>query len=333
MSEGIDDRDGRAKVDALDLREMAERAAGAEMNDGYFQDDGRMPKPGDTIHWRYIGSQDGDDSNQPPTSLGAPPKAVTQAIATVMANMGAVAKSQENKHGGYKFASTDDIYAATTKKMGEIGLILVAFQEEWEIKEGAKDSTGKIPRSLRVAYSFMFAVGADAWHHPQSKRSLLVQYTGPQTFQAAESYAKKQFLRSTFQIPTGDMDLDSMPDDMAGPIKLGGPPKPPSEADIAAERQKIQDMVASQKKAEGTPVMTAGQGEAVKAAIEEKPVDIYAQLDVARGLLGRASGTAQLDKIYDRFIQSFEKDLPLVSADLEDSYKQNLERIEQSKKK
>jgi hypothetical protein len=314
MSQGDDDRDGRAKVDALDLREMAEGG-------------------GNGVAWLPL-IQD----------RHAPPKAVTQAIATVMANMGVVAKSQENKHGGYKFASTDDIYAATTKKMGEIGLILVAFQEEWEIKEGAKDPTGKIPRSLRVAYSFMFAVGADAWHHPQSKRDLLVQYTGPQTFQAAESYAKKQFLRSTFQIPTGDMDLDSMPDDMAGPIKLGGPPKPPSEADIAAEHQKIKDAVAKRKETEGTPVMTAEQGEQAKAAIEEKPpedraaepvkeIDIYGQIEVARKFFEKAQNKKMLDSLYDRFVNTYRDHMHLVGADLEDMYKQNLERVELAAKK
>ena len=42
-------------------------------------------------------------------------------------------------------------------------------------------------------------------------RSLRIQYTGPQTYQAAQSYLEKQFYKSLFSLATGDRDLDALP--------------------------------------------------------------------------------------------------------------------------
>jgi hypothetical protein len=39
----------------------------------------------------------------------------------------------------------------------------------------------------------------------------MAQITGPQTFQSAQSFAEKALYRSLFSLPTGDMDLDAMP--------------------------------------------------------------------------------------------------------------------------
>lgn len=134
---------------------------------------------------------------------------IVTAIGKIQASLGAVHKSQKNQHGGYHFASTDDIYAALTKKMGEVGLVIMPLEIGHEIVKVEKE--GKTVQWLKAEFGFILATTEATWHHPSAKRSLYIQVTGPQTHQAAQSYAEKAFLRSLFKLPTGDMDLDSMP--------------------------------------------------------------------------------------------------------------------------
>lgn len=139
------------------------------------------------------------------------PASIVKAICQIQATMQAVAKSNRNAHGGYNFSSTDDIYAALTKKMGEVGLVIMALEvgePEFKRIEG-KD--GKTAQWLSVVYQFVLATEEATWSDPKSKRTLVLQVTGAQTFQAAQSFAEKAYMRSLFKVPTGDVDLDSMP--------------------------------------------------------------------------------------------------------------------------
>ena len=137
------------------------------------------------------------------------PGSIVKAICALQVSLEAVKKTQRNAHGGYQFASTDDIYAALTRKMGEVGLTIFSLEDECEIVRIEKD--GKTSQWARLVYSFVLATADATWSHKSLRRSLYIQVTGPQTFQAAQSYAEKSFMRSTFKLPTGDMDLDSMP--------------------------------------------------------------------------------------------------------------------------
>lgn len=139
----------------------------------------------------------------------AMPASIVKAISAIKATVEAVRKSQKNQHGGYMFASTDDIYAAVSRKMGEVGYHVHGLEEKCEIVRIEKD--GKTVQWLHAVFSFMHATETDTWSHPSDRRTLYIQITGPQTFQAAQSYAEKAYLRSLFKLPTGDMDLDSMP--------------------------------------------------------------------------------------------------------------------------
>ncbi len=133
---------------------------------------------------------------------------IVQAICKVQSSMDAVKKSQKNHHGGYMFASTDDIYAEVTRKMADAGLVVMSLEEECEIQRIEKE--GKVSQWAKLVFSFMLATEAASWTDKRSKRTLFIQVTGPQTFQAAQSYAEKAYLRALFKIPTGDMDLDSV---------------------------------------------------------------------------------------------------------------------------
>lgn len=137
------------------------------------------------------------------------PASIVRAICQIKSTVEAVKKTQKNSHGGYMFSSTDDIYAAISRKMGDVGVICLAMEEESKFERVEKD--GKTSQWLRVVYSFVWATETDTWTDPRARRTLCVLVTGPQTFQAAQSFAEKSYYRSTFKIPSGDMDLDSMP--------------------------------------------------------------------------------------------------------------------------
>ena len=133
---------------------------------------------------------------------------IVKAICKVQSSLDAVKKSQKNQHGGYMFASTDDIYAELTRRMSEAGLVVMSLEEEAEIIRVEKD--GKTVQWAKMVFGFVLATEEASWRDKGSKRSLFIQVTGPQTFQAAQSYAEKAYLRALFKIPTGDMDLDAI---------------------------------------------------------------------------------------------------------------------------
>ena len=161
------------------------------------------------------------------------PSSIVQAICQIMVTVEAVKKSQRNQHGGYNFASTDDIYAAVTRKMGEVGLVLLSLEDRCEIKRIEKD--GKTAQWAHMEFSFILATTRDTWTDARAKRTLYIQVTGPQTFQAAQSYVEKAYLRSLLKLPTGDMDLDSMPqaDNEDDQIALVGGKKRKSSAEAS----------------------------------------------------------------------------------------------------
>ena len=158
------------------------------------------------------------------------PASIVAAICRVQSGLSAVAKTQRNQHGGYQFASTDDVYAALTKRLGEVGLAILTLELEHEIVRIEKD--GKTVQWLRATFGFVLATEQATWTHPTLRRSLYIQVTGPQTHQAAQSYAEKSFYRSMFKLPTGDMDLDSLPQSETeeGQISLAKPRKPKSSS-------------------------------------------------------------------------------------------------------
>jgi len=142
------------------------------------------------------------------------PKSIVRAVCKVQATVEAVSKSQFNKQGGYKFASADDIYAAIARKFGEVGLMIYPLElSQPEIKRVEKtdrDGELKVSQWGQFHFGYVLATEEDTWFDTRSSRTILIQILGPQTFNAAESYCQKQYLRSLLKLPTGDMDLDSM---------------------------------------------------------------------------------------------------------------------------
>lgn len=198
----------------------------AGANDDTKTDDGSGSERTDLVRDRGVGGNGCVRADNVRACAVAPiPGQIVKAICAIQATVEAVKKSQRNQHGGYQFASTDDIYAAVTRKMGEVGLVLMSLEDKVEIKRVEKD--GKTSQWAHFEFSFVLATEEATWTDARAKRTLYIQVTGPQTFQAAQSYAEKAYLRSLFKLPTGDMDLDSMPqadteedqNDLLGPRK------------------------------------------------------------------------------------------------------------------
>lgn len=148
---------------------------------------------------------------------------IVTAICRVQASLEAVKKDSRNPHGGYMFASTDAIYAEITRRLADAGLVLVTLEDgPPSIERFERD--GKTSQWLRARYRFVLATAEATWEDSSNTRTLMIQVTGPQSFQAAQSFAEKTYLRSLFKIPTGDMDLDAtaQAEDMETQAALAG---------------------------------------------------------------------------------------------------------------
>lgn len=170
------------------------------------------------------------------------PASIVRAACAVQASVAAIAKTQFNKHGQYKFASTDDIYAAITRKLGEVGLMVYPLeltpvkreQSKVDVFDRDGSKTGeKTVTLLSFHFGYVLATETDTWFDPRSSRTITVLHTGPQTYNAAESFCQKAYLRAWLKLPTGDMDLDSMPqaDNEEDQLALNGGKKRKSSAE------------------------------------------------------------------------------------------------------
>lgn len=140
-----------------------------------------------------------------PTTM---PPVVAAAIAAVMGQITSLPKTERNEHGHYNFASIDAFLEAIGPLCVSAGLLILQDEESLEIL----DRGGKM--WVRITFSFTLAHSSGAvWERPM-RRTVLQQIAGPQTTGSAQSYALKMFMRSLFQIPTGDMeDADYQPKD------------------------------------------------------------------------------------------------------------------------
>ena len=146
-------------------------------------------------------------------SLTVMPEAVAGAITAVMGRIKGLMKTERNRAGGYRFASIDDFLAAVNPLCAKAGLIIL--QDELDARL-VHDGTELSSRSwLWATFTFTLAHKSGALYGPLT-RSVMVPAAGAQAFGAAQSYALKQFMRSLFQIPTGDRE-DA---DFTGPRRL-----------------------------------------------------------------------------------------------------------------
>ncbi len=143
------------------------------------------------------------------------PEAVGIAVNSVMAGIKGLFKKEKNQDAGYRFASIDDFLAAVNPLCAKAGLIII--QDELDARL-VHDGSNETARSwLWTTFTFMLAHKSGTVYGPLT-RSVMVPARGAQAFGAAQSYALKQFMRSLFQIPTGDRE-DA---DFGAPERLPG---------------------------------------------------------------------------------------------------------------
>lgn len=142
------------------------------------------------------------------------PKEIAQAITLVMRAVGRLVKDGKNQHGGYSYASTDAFFEAINPACAEAGLIIKprAVSVALEVIETYDKNTKLVvPKRMVVGtYTFILIHESGAtWVDELDRRTLALDFTGPQSFGAIESYACKSFMRSLFVVATGDKDADA----------------------------------------------------------------------------------------------------------------------------
>jgi hypothetical protein len=138
----------------------------------------------------------------PPDPVQPIPADIVAAILSVKVRITKIAHDAENKHGGYTYASGDAIYDALRKLMAEHGLIVLAMETGCE-----KAGDGK---TIKATFQFILATEKSTWTHSHNTRTQYQPWMGAQTFQAAQSYAEKAFLKSLFKLSTGEPDTETV---------------------------------------------------------------------------------------------------------------------------
>lgn len=132
---------------------------------------------------------------------------VDEAIAKVTKAVKRLSKGERNQHGGYNFAGIDDFLEMTGKLCGDAGLNVIMDEEEFEvINEFFATKSGKVA-ALRMKFAIWLKCEGEK-DGPYHRSIMVPSNMGSQAFGAAQSYVLKQFLRATFQIPTGDKSED-----------------------------------------------------------------------------------------------------------------------------
>jgi hypothetical protein len=141
------------------------------------------------------------------------PANVAKAICMVMADVPKLGKGEKNQHGNYNFASIDDFLEAVRPLCAKHGLIIMQDEEAFEMKEGW----------LVMTFRFTLAHSSgETWAHRPTRTIMVSAKMGSQAFGAAQSYALKQYMRSLFQIATGEKGNDA---DEHPPADLPDQPK------------------------------------------------------------------------------------------------------------
>lgn len=120
---------------------------------------------------------------------------LNEALAACMGEIQPLAKGEKNSHGGYNFASVDDFLDLTRPICAKHKVGIRQDEESCEITNG----------QVVIRYAFTLHHG-DEMAGPYRRSIAVNAKMGSQAFGAAQSYALKQYLRSLFQISTGEKD-------------------------------------------------------------------------------------------------------------------------------
>lgn len=203
-----------------------------------------------------------DPTKAPAQHGGGAIRPVLAALSAVMSEVGSVKKDGKNDFHNYKYATAADVMHKLQPLMAKNGLTIVQHQTALEfIQDGA---------AMAIQYEF------HVLHSSGDRLDLAAVHTGVAAARTSKggpddkaankchTAARKYFLLSLFQIPTGDYD----------------------DADADGE-------VPTASK----PPVTPAEQKAVQKAVEQKPKGIFLALDANGGGTTHASVTAYLDAL------------------------------------
>ena len=132
------------------------------------------------------------------------PKNIATAINKIMLKLTKpLEHDAKNDYQKYTYTSIDGFLKQVHPVCAEAGLIIVPHELSSEVSP-----TGK---SLTVVYQYILVhKDGDTWDFPTTKH-IVVPFGNGTAMGTAQSYALKQFMRSLFQLSTGEQDdLDSL---------------------------------------------------------------------------------------------------------------------------
>jgi|TARA_E500000305_G_C3997885_1_gene225601 hypothetical protein len=148
--------------------------------------------------------------------IEAMPKNIATAINNVMTTLNKpLNKDAKNDYQNYSYTSIDGFLKEVQPACAKAGLIIIPHEKSCEVSQ-----TGK---SLSVVYEYILIhKEGDTWNFPTTKH-IIVPFGSGTAMGTAQSYALKQFMRSLFQLSTGEKDdLDALDQDK---IKKNNKPK------------------------------------------------------------------------------------------------------------
>ncbi len=129
---------------------------------------------------------------------------IYEAIAASICEVRVIGKADRNKFDGYDFASIDKFLMLINPICGRNGLFPIVAQREVQFYD---NTNSKGTKSVWARFFFDITL-----YHSTGETlgpvnlMVAVPMNGAQASGSAQSYALKQFFRSTFMIPTGDKD-------------------------------------------------------------------------------------------------------------------------------
>ena len=136
------------------------------------------------------------------------PKSISNSINLIMTDIKTLARNDTNNYQKYNYASIDQFLMAVNPLCAKHGLIINVDEEDMKIMKTNDKSAW-----VHIVYKFILShQSGDTWNYPL-RRNMILQITGGQSIGAAMSYVLKGFMRSLFQIATGEKnELDGKVD-------------------------------------------------------------------------------------------------------------------------
>ena len=170
----------------------------------------------------------------PPAFIGWTKKSsrrIAQDIAGAKAEIETLEKNGTNTFADYQYATVDDIYLAVRQVLATWNLDLRMDVIRTEIEYRAvkrRSKNGGTYEAISPILHIEVAIGF--YGEPPVRRSLTLEFNGPQTYAAGYSYIQKEFLRARFQLETGDQEPEQY--QQAEPPEYLAENAPPAEPEI-----------------------------------------------------------------------------------------------------